>query len=74
MADKIVDARGLSCPQPVLLVMENMKRLKKGSLEVLVDTDTSRENVARAARMEGWEVSEDERTEEGYRLILEKKS
>jgi tRNA 2-thiouridine synthesizing protein A len=55
MADKTIDARGLSCPQPVLLVMENMKKLAKGTLEVLVDTDTSRENVSRAARMEGWE-------------------
>lgn len=74
MADKTVDARGLSCPQPVMLVMENMKKLAKGTLEVLVDTDTSRENVARAARMEGWEVAQEEKTEDGYRIILEKKN
>lgn len=72
MAQKIVDARGLSCPQPVLLVMENMKKMGKGSIEVLVDTCTSRENVARAAAMEGWKVSQEEETDQGYRILLEK--
>lgn len=72
MAQKTVDARGLSCPQPVLLVMENMKQMGQGSLEVLVDTITSRENVTRAATMEGWKVSQEEETEQGYRILLEK--
>lgn len=72
MAEKTIDARGLSCPQPVLLVMENIKKMSKGSLEVLVDTTTSRENVARAAAMEGWKVSKEEQTDEGYKMLLEK--
>ena len=40
-----VDARGLSCPQPVLLTLEAMKKIATGQLTVLVDTDTSKENV-----------------------------
>ena len=43
-----VDARGLSCPQPVLLSLGGMKKLGKGNIEILVDTDTSKENVSRA--------------------------
>lgn len=72
MADKTLDARGLSCPQPVLLLMENMKKMGKGSLEVLVDTITSRENVVRAAAMEGWKVSQEEESDQGYKILLEK--
>ena len=47
--DNTIDARGLSCPQPVLITIEQIKKMGKGRSEVLVDTDTSKENVARAA-------------------------
>ena len=45
MADKI-DARGLSCPQPVVLTQQ---AIKKGltDFQVLVDTVVSKENVLR---------------------------
>ncbi len=36
-----VDARGLSCPQPVILTMNEIKKVKKGEIVILVDTDTS---------------------------------
>ncbi|MBM4141010.1 MAG: preprotein translocase subunit TatB [Nitrospira sp.] len=68
-----VDARGLSCPQPVILAHQKMKELGKGMLEVMVDTDTSRENVSRLARNKGWEVVETKKTEDsGYVLILKR--
>lgn len=54
----VIDARGLSCPQPVLLTVDKIKQLGKGELAVLVDTQASRENVSRAARGQGWEVKE----------------
>jgi len=52
---QIVDARGFSCPQPVLMTMQEMKKTGKGQIEVLVDTDTSKENVSRAATSQGWQ-------------------
>jgi len=55
---KTVDARGLSCPQPVLMSMETMKKMQRGEIVVLVDTQASRENVSRAAQSQGWEVKE----------------
>ena len=67
-----VDARGLSCPQPVILVMNQMKALGSGEIMVLVDTDTSKENVSRAAKGKGWEVISIEPEEDGYRLTLKK--
>ena len=69
----IVDARGLSCPGPVLLTMEKIKQEKKGEIAVLVDTDTSRENVERAATGQGWTVKEVEADGTGYRLTIFKK-
>ena len=42
---EIVDARGLSCPQPVLLVLSRIKQLGGGEFDVLIDNEVSRENV-----------------------------
>lgn len=68
----IVDAKGLSCPQPVLLTMNEMKKQKKGEIVVLVDTDTSRENVSRAAISQGWIVKSVEQEGTGYRISISK--
>jgi TusA-related sulfurtransferase len=67
----IVDARGLSCPQPVLLALSEMKKLSKGEITILVDTETSKENVSRAATTQGWRVKV-EKGQEEYRLVLKK--
>jgi tRNA 2-thiouridine synthesizing protein A len=68
----IVDARGLSCPQPVLMTLEEIKKLKKGEIEILVDTDTSKENVSRAAESQKWQVQEIREEGEGYRIKIKK--
>lgn len=52
----IVDAKGLSCPQPVLVTRKALAEAKSGCVEVHVDTVTSRENVARFARKQGWKA------------------
>lgn len=49
-----LDARGLSCPQPVLETKRAVEKVKSGILTVLVDTATSRENVRRFAENAGW--------------------
>jgi len=67
-----IDARGLSCPQPVILTLNRMKMMDKGQMEVLVDTDTARENVSRAAASKGWIVKDIHAEGLEYKLILEK--
>jgi len=69
---EIVDARGLSCPQPVLMALEEIKKQGRGEIEVLVDTDTSRENVSRAAESRGWRIREISEEGDGYRVAIEK--
>lgn len=51
-----VDGRGLSCPQPVILTME---ALKKGAdeYEILVDNKTALENVSRFLKNAGKEFT-----------------
>jgi TusA-related sulfurtransferase len=68
----MVDARGLSCPQPVLMTLGQIKKLGKGEIEVLVDTDTSKENVSRAAESQGWKVQDIRGEGEGYRIEIKK--
>jgi tRNA 2-thiouridine synthesizing protein A len=67
-----VDARGLSCPQPVMLTNRAIKGLDKGSVEVLVDSGTSRDNVSRVARNAGWAVTIEEQPGSEFRLLLKK--
>ena len=69
---EVVDASGLSCPQPVLMTLSKIKALNKGEIEVLVDTDTSKENVSRAAKSQGWEVAEITQLDTGYRVLIKK--
>ena len=67
-----VDARGLSCPQPAMLAREALQKLSKGTLEVIVDNSTARENVSRIAKNLGWEIDIDERSEDDIHLMLKK--
>ncbi len=68
----VVDARGLSCPQPVILTMNEIKKVQKGGIVILVDTDTSRENVSRAATSQGWTLKGVEPEGTGYRINISK--
>ena len=65
-----VDARGLSCPQPVLLT-KNALKAGKVPLIVLVETVTSRENVRRMAERSGYRVAVEEVGDE-FKLTIEK--
>jgi len=68
----IVDAGGLSCPQPVLMTLDKIKEIQKGEIIVKVDTDTSKENVSRAAESQGWDVADIQKDGEGYQLTIKK--
>lgn len=69
--NRILDARGLSCPQPALMAKETLSRLGSGTVEVLLDNATACVNVSRIATKAGWNVRE-ELSEESFRLVLTK--
>ncbi|HHW94801.1 MAG TPA: preprotein translocase subunit TatB [Mogibacterium sp.] len=56
----MVDARGLSCPTPVILTQKAMKS-KEDYYEVLVDANTPCENVTRYAESQGYSVVVEEK-------------
>ena len=52
-----VDARGYSCPMPVVMVQKAVKADSPAALEVLVDNQCAVENVTRFAKTQGYQVT-----------------
>lgn len=67
-----VDARGLLCPEPVLLTKQALDALGAGTVKVLVSSAAARENVSRLAKSRGWQVEVQEQGED-ILLVLTKK-
>lgn len=49
-----VDARGFSCPVPLLMVQEEIKKNDPAQLEVLIDAPCAMENIQRFAFHNGY--------------------
>ncbi|MGB4549515.1 MAG: sulfurtransferase-like selenium metabolism protein YedF [Syntrophales bacterium] len=56
-----IDARGLQCPQPVILARKALEEMNAGTVTVIVDSMESRENVRRYAANQGCDVEVAER-------------
>lgn len=63
MSDRQVDTRGLSCPQPVVLVMREIQAGNE-HFDVLLDSEVACENVRRLLGSKGLGVQK-EQTAEG---------
>ncbi len=50
-----VDVRGLSCPQPVLDTLAKIAEVGSGTIETLVDSEASEENITRGRAGQGVE-------------------
>ncbi len=64
---KVVDARNLACPQPVLLTTEALKT--DSEVVTIVDNEAARQNVAKLAESQGCRVTVEQR-EDGIYLRL----
>ena len=53
----MIDARGYSCPMPVVMVQNEVKKNAPDTLDVLVDSQTCVENVTRFGEKQGYTVS-----------------
>lgn len=67
---KELDARGLSCPEPVVMIRKAMAS-KESAYEMVVDNVTAKENVTRYAQHQGYQVSVREQDGE-YHLSMTK--
>ena len=68
----MIDARGLSCPMPVLMVQKEVKAKSPAKLEVCVDTQTALQNITRFAKANGYSVAVEEKEDEEYLMTLTK--
>ncbi len=66
-----VDARGLSCPQPVMLTRDALAKAGGGPVVVVLDSMTQVQNCTRAAEKLGWQATCEEKGEI-YELTLRK--
>jgi tRNA 2-thiouridine synthesizing protein A len=62
-----VDAWGLSCPEPVLMVTRELDNMSSGILRVKVSNVATTEKITRLAKSKGWQV---EVTNEGEDIVL----
>lgn len=67
----IVDARGFSCPIPVMKTQEEIKKNSPKEFVVLVDNRVAEKNVTKFAEGEGYNVTH-EREGEDFKLVLRK--
>jgi tRNA 2-thiouridine synthesizing protein A len=71
-ASKTVDARGLSCPHPVMLARQAINEVKQGIIEVLVDSGTARDNVSRLGKNLGWTVTVEDKSGDSIKVVMKK--
>ena len=67
-----VDARGLACPQPVVLTKKALE--KADEVFVIVDNETAKQNVSRLADSRGFQVSVEKKGEATYLHLTRKVS
>ena len=67
----MIDARGLCCPMPVLMVQREVKKNNPETLEVLVDNMTAVGNITRFAASQHYDVKVEEADGE-YKMTLTK--
>ena len=53
---KVIDARGLSCPEPVVLLRSAMES-NEDAYQIIVDNHASSENTTRYAQHQGYQVA-----------------
>jgi TusA-related sulfurtransferase len=68
---EVKDARGLLCPEPVLIAKSEMEKMGQGTFQVIVDTGAARDNITRLAKSKKWEITVEPRGDE-FVLTLKK--
>jgi selenium metabolism protein YedF len=68
--EKIVDARGLTCPQPVIKAKEALKDMGEGTLKVLVDNEIAVQNVMKLGNYEGVAPVSEKKAEGEYEILF----
>jgi tRNA 2-thiouridine synthesizing protein A len=65
-----IDAKGLSCPIPVVKTKQAMEKNPTEAITVVVDSNVAKENVLRLAESKKYSVNMQPADDEKYKLIL----
>ncbi len=68
---KLVDTRGRSCPEPLLMTKNAIDEFEGEEIKVLADAMVAVENIKRVAKKEGFQINMNEDGGE-YTLLLTK--
>lgn len=64
--EKIVDARGMACPQPLMHTKKALEEFDEGDLVTIVDDETAKENILRFVKSQNLEAEVEQRANEYY--------
>jgi len=67
-----VDARGLTCPQPIMKMLAAMKQQENCELEITVDNETSKENIIRTVEGKGWKILDVKSIDDDHIIAVKK--
>lgn len=68
-----IDARGLNCPQPVILTKNALEGITEGEVNTLVDNNIAKENLSRLAINNQWDYVV-EVAKDGFEIIIKKQT
>lgn len=68
--EKIVDARGLACPMPVMRAKEALKDMKEGTLKVLVDNEIAVQNVMKLGQYAGLAPASEKKADGEFEILF----
>ena len=71
---QVLDCIGLYCPMPILKTRQEIDKLSIGDvLEVLADDPAAEPDIKAWAKRTGQKILKVEKTDEGFRFLIEKK-
>jgi len=71
--EKIIDCKGLKCPQPVINTKKYFDSIEEGQATIIVDNEVSKNNVSKFAESNGF-ISNVQEKEGLYHIIISKEN
>lgn len=65
-----INAKGLACPKPVILTKKELDQMTSGSVKIIVDNETARENISKLANSMSLEFSVEDLGEDEYAITI----
>ena len=67
---KIIDAKGLACPKPVILTKKEIESTEEGIIKTIVDNEIAKDNLSKLAKSMGLEYKIKEDAKDTYEITI----